>query len=119
MYLANRHILRSTLSAALAQHNKLKQTRCCWTCVLNLDLFLLLLGECDRHPAGLLNAQTLLNKAAEAAADLELQLPPLNAPLVLQRNIIELGMPQVPILCHTQSSETMLYCSYVPSCLYC
>ncbi len=45
--------------------------------------------------AGLLNAQTLLNKAAEAAADLELQLPPLNAPLVLQRTLLELAMPQV------------------------
>lgn len=46
-------------------------------------------------PAGLLNAQALLNKAAEAAADLELQLPPLNAPLVLQRTLTELAMPQV------------------------
>ena len=73
--------------------------------------------------AGLLNAQTLLNKAAEAAADLELQLPPLNAPLVLQRSLIELAMPQVTIpcsflsflfltiLCHTQSSEILPYYS--------
>lgn len=45
--------------------------------------------------AGLLNAQTLLNKAAEMAADLELKLPPLNAPLVFQRTILELAMPQV------------------------
>ena len=45
--------------------------------------------------AGLLNAQSLLNKAAEAAADLELRLPPLNAPLVLQRTVVELAMPQV------------------------
>ena len=45
--------------------------------------------------AGLLNAQTLLNKAADTAADLELQLPPLNAPLVFQRIILELAMPQV------------------------
>ena len=49
----------------------------------------------DPMPAGLLNAQALLNKAAEAAADLELQLPPLNAPLVLQRTLTELAMPQV------------------------
>lgn len=55
-------------------------------------------SEGDRYPAGLLNAQSLLNKAAEAAADLELQLPPLNAPLVLQRSLIELGMPQVQVL---------------------
>jgi len=47
--------------------------------------------------AGLLNAQTLLNKAAETAADLELKLPPLNAPLVFQRIILELAMPQVSI----------------------
>lgn len=57
----------------------------------------MLLSDRDRPPAGLLNAQALLNKAAEAAADLELQLPPLNAPLVLQRSLIELGMPQVSI----------------------
>ncbi|KAL0039320.1 hypothetical protein WJX79_003263 [Trebouxia sp. C0005] len=46
---------------------------------------------------GLLNAQTLLNKAAEMAADLELKLPPLNAPLVFQRTILELAMPQALI----------------------
>ncbi|DBB06941.1 TPA: hypothetical protein ACH3X3_009592 [Trebouxia sp. C0006] len=46
---------------------------------------------------GLLNAQTLLNKAAETAADLELKLPPLNAPLVFQRIILELAMPQALI----------------------
>lgn len=57
----------------------------------------MLLSDRDRPPAGLLNAQALLTKAAEAAADLELQLPPLNAPLVLQRSLIELGMPQVSI----------------------
>lgn len=46
---------------------------------------------------GLLNAQTLLNKAADTAADLELKLPPLNAPLVFQRIILELAMPQALI----------------------
>ena len=50
--------------------------------------------------AGLLNAQTLLNKAAETAADLELKLPPLNAPLVFQRIIITLAMPQVSTCSH-------------------
>lgn len=69
----------------------------------------------DRYTAGLLNAQTLLNKAAEAAADLELQLPPLNAPLVLQRSLIELGMPQVIILCHLHLFEIcQTAADYVP-----
>lgn len=67
-----------------------------------------MLSEGDRYPAGLLNAQSLLNKAAEAAADLELQLPPLNAPLVLQRSLIELGMPQVQVLRNTQSAKPQL-----------
>ena len=62
----------------------------------------------DRYTAGLLNAQTLLNKAAEAAADLELQLPPLNAPLVLQRSLIELGMPQVTILCYSHYLRSVM-----------
>ena len=54
-----------------------------------------IIGTSKWVSAGLLNAQTLLSKAAETAADLELQLPPLNTPLVLQRTLLELGMPQV------------------------
>ena len=43
----------------------------------------------------MLTAQALLNKAAAAAADLELKVPPLNAQLVFQRTLLELAMPQV------------------------
>ena len=62
------------------------------------------LCPCDRLAgliAGLLTAQKLLNEAAETAADLELQLSPLNAALVLQRSILELGMPQVHLVANT------------------
>ena len=53
------------------------------------------LKSCTNFHAGLINAQTLLNKAAETAADLELELPPLNAALVIERTLVELAMPQV------------------------
>ena len=46
-------------------------------------------------PAGLPSALHIAQEGVEMAVTMGLQLPPLNAPLVLQRFITELGMPQV------------------------
>ena len=47
-------------------------------------------------PAGLPSALHIAQEGIEMAVTMGMQLPPLNAPLVLQRFITELGMPQVP-----------------------
>ena len=46
-------------------------------------------------PAGLPSALHIAQEGVEMAVTMGMQLPPLNAPLVLQRFIAELGMPQV------------------------
>ena len=46
-------------------------------------------------PAGLPSALHIAQEGVEMAVTMGMQLPPLNAPLVLQRFITEMGMPQV------------------------